>query len=59
MVISPRKGQSVTEFILATAILTGIGILIMDLMMGPKRNNGAIQDVANNSKNVITNDRDY
>jgi len=53
-----QRGQSLTEFVVVTAVLTAIGILIMDLLTGPSRHNGAIQNVSNHATTAIVNDKD-
>ena len=52
------RGQSLTEFILVTAVLAAVGIFMMQLMIGPDRDSGAIKTVADGARNAVVNDGD-
>jgi len=53
-----EKGQSLTEFLLVMAILTGIGLLLVNLMTGTNGSPGGANAMATNASNKIVADQD-
>lgn len=52
------RGQSMSEFVIMLALLTVVGLVIMQRMLGTSANPGAIDSMAQHASDKIVADKD-